>query len=123
MALLDNNMDGFSGSIDKTIVVRQLSGERTVISKYPDMSKVIPSAEQKKQRSKFAEAQAAAKEFLADPVNKAHYKSRCKPGQRAHGLYISEWMAARKEIKPEVKNTGLIIVSCDLGKYKEFLRN
>lgn len=62
------------------------------------MSRVIPSAEQKKKRSKFAEAQAAEKKFLADPVRKAYYKSRRKPGRRPHGLFISEWMALHKGV-------------------------
>jgi len=42
------------------IVIKQY-GDRTVVSKYPDMSNIIPSDSQKQKRSRFAEAVAYAK--------------------------------------------------------------
>lgn len=101
MAISRTNCGGFRGTIDKKIVVRQLWDGRTVLSTYPDMTRIKPSEDQKKQRALFAEAQKAAMEFLADPAKREIYKSRCKPGQRAHGLFIAEWIKEHKEIKPE----------------------
>ena len=42
------------------IVIKQY-GDKTVVSKYPDMSNIIPSDSQKQKRSRFAEAVAYAK--------------------------------------------------------------
>lgn len=36
-------------------------GDKTVVSKYPDMSNIIPSGSQKEKRNRFAEAVAYAK--------------------------------------------------------------
>jgi hypothetical protein len=54
MARTDSNalLKGFSGAIGKQIVVKQY-GDKTVISKYPDMSGVKASPNQKKRRSVF----------------------------------------------------------------------
>ena len=79
----------FRGTIDG-IVVRQNKVLGTIWSASPDMSNVIPSANQLKQREKFAKAQRYAKEFLSVPANKAFYKELCKPGQRPHNVLISE---------------------------------
>ena len=42
------------------IVIKQY-GDKTVVSKYPDMSNIIPSDSQKEKRNRFAEAVAYAK--------------------------------------------------------------
>lgn len=93
MAIMHNFSDpDFRGQIDKTVVIRQYSDNRTVLSVFPDMSKVVPSANQIKGRLKFKEVQAAALLKLADPEIKAFYKSLCKPGQRPHNLLIAEML-------------------------------
>jgi hemoglobin-like flavoprotein len=54
-----NNMQTRNSKIGD-IVIKQY-GDRTVVSKYPDMSNIIPSDSQKQKRSRFAEAVAYAK--------------------------------------------------------------
>src|SRR5687767_12154286 len=93
MAIIPDFSDPeFRGQIDKKVVIRQYSGGRTVLSVFPDMSKIIPSENQNKGRLKFKEVQAAALLKLADPAIKAHYKSLCKPGQRPHNVLIAEML-------------------------------
>ena len=111
MAIIPDFSDpDFRGQIDKKVVIRQYSGGRTVLSIFPDMSKVVPSERQKEDRMKFKDVQAAALLKLADPAVKAHYKSLCKPGQRPHNLLIAEML---KEGRPPAHDifTGVHIVS------------
>ncbi len=49
------------------IVIKQY-GDKTVVSKYPDMSNIIPSPSQKQKRNRFAEAVAYAKTINSSPV-------------------------------------------------------
>ena len=49
------------------IVIKQY-GDKTVVSKYPDMSNIIPSDSQKQKRSRFAEAVAYAKTINNSPI-------------------------------------------------------
>ena len=48
------------------------------------MTNIIPSQDQKKQRSLFKEAVSYAKEVIADPVRKAAWQKRLK---RHKGVY------------------------------------
>ncbi len=57
------------------IVIKQY-GDKTVVSKYPDMRNVTPSHSQKEKRSRFAEAVAYAKTINSSPVLKADYIKR-----------------------------------------------
>jgi hypothetical protein len=63
---------GPRGSVSKQVVIKQYD-DKTVFTKYPDMTAIIPSAPQKENRNKFAEAIAYAKEIIADPVKKANF--------------------------------------------------
>jgi hypothetical protein len=55
MARTNNNIvtKALKGQIGKQLVFKQY-GKKTVVTRYPDMSKVVPSDLQKKQRSGFA---------------------------------------------------------------------
>jgi hypothetical protein len=111
MAIIPNFSDpDFRGQIDKKVVIRQYSDDRTVLSIFPDMSKVIPSANQIKGRLKFKEVQAEALLKLADPEIKAFYKSRCKPGQRPHNLLIAEMLKEERVAAKDIFS-GVHIVS------------
>lgn len=78
-------LKGFRGHIEKTIVVKQYPEDRTIITAYPDMSRVKPSKDQKVQRSLFKEAVAYAKSILADDTEKQKAQSRLY--QRTGSLY------------------------------------
>ena len=90
------NLKGFRGTIDKTVVVRQF-GDKTVLSRYPDMTNIIPTEDQKRQRSLFARAQKYALILLKNPDIKAFYRERCEGRQRPHNLLISD---LRKGLRP-----------------------
>ena len=90
MAISKNpNLKDFRGTIDKMIVVRQF-GDMTVLSSYPDMTNIVPTEDQKRQRSLFARAQKYAMLILKNPDIKAYYKERCEGRQRPHNLLISD---------------------------------
>jgi len=61
-----------SGKIGDQIVVKQYA-DKIVISKYPDMSNVEPSAQQKRNRSLFKEAVAYAAAINKNPMKKKLY--------------------------------------------------
>lgn len=71
------------GAIGKEYVVKRY-GNRRIITKYPDLSNVIPSAKQVENRSRFKEAVAFAKKVMADRELTAEIKrlTRC-------GKYVS----------------------------------
>lgn len=81
----------FRGQIGKQIVVKQY-GKKTVITAYPDMSRVKPSGLQKTKRKKFAEAVAYARTVLRDPLQRAEYARKLKKGQRLYNFIIREFM-------------------------------
>ena len=83
----------FSGQIAKTIVVKQYPGDRTIITAYPDMSKVKPSIAQLAAKARFADAVAYAKEIKSHPIllNKAHAYLFNRKGSIYHAL-IAEYM-------------------------------
>jgi len=79
------------GQIGKQIVVKQY-GKKTVITAYPDMSRVKPSKLQKQKRKRFAAAIAFAQAIVHDPVRKAAYAKKLKKGQRVYNAAIKEFL-------------------------------
>lgn len=79
------------GQIGKQIVVKQY-GNKTVITAYPDMSRVKPSKLQKAKRKVFAEAVAYAQVINNNPVKKAVYKKKVKKGQTVYNYAIKEYL-------------------------------
>jgi hypothetical protein len=57
------------------ILIKQY-GDKTVISKYPDMSNIVPSNSQLLKRSRFAEAVAYAKTINSSPIFRADFIKR-----------------------------------------------
>lgn len=97
MAISKNpDLKDFRGTIDNKVVVRQY-GDKTVLSSYPDMTNIVPSEDQKLQRSKFAKAQIYAMKLLENPEVRAFYKEKCIGKQRPHNLLISDLL---KGIRP-----------------------
>nr|MBC7613900.1 hypothetical protein [Pseudopedobacter sp.] len=68
--------------------MKQYPGDRTIITAYPDMSRVKPSTSQKVQRSLFKEAVAYAKSILADDSEKqkAGLRLSARTGSLYHAL-------------------------------------
>ncbi len=66
---------GLSGALNQLVVFKRY-GNKTVVTRYPNMSGIKPSTEQKKQRGLFAEAVAYAKIINDNPELKAQYKKK-----------------------------------------------
>ena len=86
-------LKGFSGHINKTIVVKQYPGDKTIVTSYPDMSRVKPTTAQLAAKARFAKAVAYAKNILNEPHEKENAKARLKmrKGTLYHAL-IAEFM-------------------------------
>lgn len=94
MAKVKNNIviEGLSGSLGNRIVFSQRAG-KTVVSVKPQPS--APKSEaQLRQMQTFKEATFYAKKVIKDPVTKAAYAQRAKPGQSAYSVAISDYMTA-----------------------------
>lgn len=79
------------GRIGKDIVVKQY-GNKTVVTKYPDMSNIKPSKLQKVKRSRFAEAVKYAQKIIRNPELKAQYKKKVNRGQSVYHYAIGEFL-------------------------------
>ena len=71
------------------IVIKQY-GDKTVVSKYPDMSNIIPSTSQKQKRNRFAEAVAYAKTINSSSIFRNDFLKR-------NGEVKSVYQSALKE--------------------------
>ena len=80
------------------MVVKQYPGDRTIITSYPDMSRVKPSEAQLIAKSNFARAVAHAKETTGDPEKKsvADVRLAKRRGTLYHAL-IAEYMTKIKQ--------------------------
>ncbi|MFD2162096.1 hypothetical protein ACFSJU_06805 [Paradesertivirga mongoliensis] len=79
------------GKIGKDIVVKNY-GNKTVISKYPDMSGVKYNDLQKQKQRSFAEAVAYARSIISDPVKKAEYQKKLPKGKRVYTAALQEFL-------------------------------
>lgn len=94
---------GLIGSINKQLVLKQY-GKTTVISTYPDMSRVVKTEKQKKENSRFREAVAYAKSQMADPVAKAEYHKRAVGLQRAFNVAITDFYTPPEISKVDISD-------------------
>ena len=82
---------GAQGKLGNTIVFKVYS-YGTVITKYPDMTGIIPSDRQVEKRNRFRRAVAFAKAILKDPEQKAAFQLRTLRKQTVFQAAISEYM-------------------------------
>lgn len=92
---INPNLNMCSGHIGKQIVVKQY-GKKTVLSKFPDMSRVKRSATQKANSSIFARAVAYAKAICRCPEKRATYRDKVKAGDSIYRYAIREFYALRR---------------------------
>jgi hypothetical protein len=86
--LMQTKMERKSGDI----LIKKY-GDKTVISKYPDMSNIIPSTSQKLKRNRFAEAVAYAKTINNSPILKADYLKRTGKVRSVYQHALKEFLA------------------------------
>jgi hypothetical protein len=84
------------GTIGKEIVFKQYA-DKTVVSQYPDMSKVKTTKRQRVQRDLLKEANAYASKIKRDSKLRAKYEKKLKPGE-------SVFHKAKKEFFEREKN-------------------
>lgn len=96
-------MEGLFGAVNKQLVLKQY-GKITVISSYPDMSRVVKSDKQKKENKRFREAMAYAKLQMADPVAKAGYQAKVKGLQKAINIAIADFYHPPEISKVDLSN-------------------
>ena len=100
MARADNYItDGIRGQVGKKLVFKRYKN-KTIISKFPDMSRVKPSKAQKKKRTVFAKAVLYAQSILGNPKLKAAKdKERRKKGRTLYHHLIGEYILSLKNKK------------------------
>ncbi|MFY7964159.1 MAG: hypothetical protein ACOVO1_04635 [Chitinophagaceae bacterium] len=98
MAINNNNIiiSGASGQIGKQLVVKQYSFG-TVISKYPDMSKVIPTKKQLKEKGRFARAVAFAQNIINNPQKKMEWQQKLPEGKKVYHAAI-QWFLENEDL-------------------------
>ena len=90
MARINNDMvEGSRGKVGKDLVYKTRN-KKTFLSKKPDMSNIIATKEQTKNRNFFAEAVQFARELKKDPVRSAAFKLR--KGETLYLAAIKEYM-------------------------------
>lgn len=98
MARVKNNiiMQGISGQIGKQIVHKKY-GDKTVVTQYPDMSKVKFTDRQKAEQSLFKSAVAYARSINNDPEKKAALQATLAPGRTVFNAAISAYICEHKK--------------------------
>jgi hypothetical protein len=98
MARLKRNslLNALQGSIGKELVFKQY-GDKTVVTKFPDMSKVKPSRLQKLQRNKMKEANAYASAVKRDPKLRKKFEEKLKPGESVFHKAKKEFFEKEKK--------------------------
>lgn len=86
---LFNGVKMSRGNATKDFVLKTRGG-KTFISKYPDMSRVVPSALQLEYKRRFMHAVEYAKSIISDPVKKVTYKVR--PGSTVYHSAIKDYL-------------------------------
>lgn len=89
-------VEGFSGAIAKQLVFKSYAG-KTVVSKFPDMSSVKPSAAQKSRRDLFRIAVSYARSINNDPVAKKNYAAQLPAGVSVYQAALKDFLQKNKE--------------------------
>ncbi|RZK58994.1 MAG: hypothetical protein EOO91_06470 [Pedobacter sp.] len=103
MAISKNNIvtETLSGKVGN-IIFKNYSN-KTVISKYPDMSKVVKTERQKDNQILFKAAQAYATSILSDPEKKQAFIKTIPKGQIAYHAAISKYLKENKSTQQAIQ--------------------
>jgi hypothetical protein len=94
-------MEGASGKIGKMLVFRQKAGQ-TIIARRANKTIRPLTDEQQEVRNRFTEAAYYAKSAIEDPIMKAAYEAKTKPGQTAYNIAFADYLKA-----PELRKVFL----------------
>lgn len=92
-----------SGAIGKKVVIKRYR-EGTVISRYPDMTRIVASDSQRECRNLFKEASAFAKAINNDPEKKEAYRKKIKKDNSVFRSAIKEYMRNQRAVLKEELN-------------------
>jgi hypothetical protein len=98
MAKNNNNIiiNGISGHIGKQVVVKQYSFG-TVVTKYPDMSNVIHTQKQIKEKGRFARAVAFAQSIIKNPEQKMEWQQKIPKDKKVYHAAI-QWFLENEDL-------------------------
>lgn len=112
-------LKNFKGNLQKTIVVKQ--AHKTIVTAYPDMSRVKYNEAQKSKQELFAKAVAYARSIINDPVKKAVYSNRLPKGKRLYNAAVQEYLNPQpvpfSKIQPPKKKRGILIDTIVIKDY------
>ena len=74
MLLMQENVQKKSSKLGDIVIKKY--GDKTVVSKYPDMSNIVPSESQKEKRNRFAEAVSYAKTINSSSIFRNDFLKR-----------------------------------------------
>lgn len=99
MAILTENnlLKGLTGHIGKKMVFKQY-GDKTVVTAYPNMSKVKKSKLQTLKQGWFKDAVAYAQNIIRDPKLKQEYLKRVKKSESVYHYAIKEYLERFKQV-------------------------
>ena len=83
------------GSLGKEIVFKKYN-DKIVVSKYPDMSGIKPSAKQVESRKRMKAATAYALSIFHNPQLRKKYEKKMKAGENGYHTAIKEWYKKNK---------------------------
>lgn len=97
MARVNGNdlTESLSGRIGKQLIFKTYS-YGTVVTRFPDMSKVKRTRKQKAASKLFREAVAHAKSVIADPAKYKRYARKLRAGQTVYHAALSEYMKRKR---------------------------
>lgn len=110
--------EGFSGSINRQLLFKQRSG-KTIVTKFPDRSRVVYSENQKREQRRFADAVAFARIVIADELLFQEYslKASMLNFRSAWNAAIAEYMSAGPlRQKPKKIRFEKSIITGPMGK-------
>jgi len=97
------------GKVGKDFVIKHYK-YGVVKTKYPDMTKIIASAQQRKYRDLFKEAVSYAKMVYADPVRKKDWWAKARNKGHVFNYIIKEYMLTAKEASRKKQEIATVII-------------
>ena len=98
-----------TGKVGKEFVIKHYK-YGVVKTKFPDMTKIIASAQQRKCRNLFKDAVAFAKTVYADPIRKKQYWDKAMNKGHVFNYIIKQYMLAAKAAALQREETGSFII-------------
>ena len=98
-----------TGKVGKDFVIKHYR-YGAVKTKYPDMTKTIASAQQRKCRNLFKEAVIYANTVYADPVRKKEWWAKARNKGHVFNYIIKEYMLTGKEATLKRQETAIVII-------------